>query len=751
MILYGFLNFLRRKPLFVPPSLLFMSSKSLKMPTSSHFTILYGSQTGQAQAIAEEIHENSSQHGLQSKLFCLSQTEKKFTLEKEPLVVFVVSTTGEGDPPDTMLKFMRRLKKKTLPSDHLKECQYALLALGDTNYTNFCNNGKTLDRRLLALGAKQFYNSGYADDAVGLELVVDPWIDGLWNAVKKCLGLNNDKKLCHESSQDESKSKPQPITNGNSSDEKPSTVQTLEQTSDKEKIQESNKNLPIKESGHLSNPSHIEDNHNSNDKRDLSSGEASKADLQQPSLRTPSETLSSSVLSMPLLSPHFLSVEYHTDKVYKSSPCFQDRFSKATILSAKTLTAKDAIKTALEIELDIADCSLDYEPGDSFDVLCPNNQQEVTELINILGLQDKADSPFSVNVMENTTKKVATKPSHIPEPCTIRDAFLNCLEIRSVPKKAMIRMLVEYTNNPQEKRRLQELCSKQGASEYQAFIRQPSISLLEILKAFPSCCPPFVRLIEHLPQLNPRPYSVASSPLNHANRLKFVFNIVEFPSYEDLRSKRLGVCTGWLSNATENMRNESCLIDGLSHLQLNEQSSKSEVLVAARKHNQFRLPNDPKVPVIMVGPGTGVAPFIGFLEQRKFECKENNPREVYGESWLFYGCRNRNHDFLYKDQLQGYHSSGVLSNLLVSFSREEGSTLRYVQDNLRLHAKEVTKMVFDEGGVVYVCGDAKNMAKDVFAVFCEFAEQHFGVSKVDSIKEMSKLRANKQYHEDVWT
>ncbi|XP_020909211.1 methionine synthase reductase [Exaiptasia diaphana] len=747
MILNGFLNFFPRKPLFVLHSLLLMSSKNCKMPTSSHFTILYGSQTGQAQAIAEEIHENSSQHGLQSKLFCLSQTEKKFTLEKEPLIVFIVSTTGEGDPPDTMLKFMRRLKKKTLPSDHLKDCQYALLALGDTNYTNFCNNGKTLDRRLLALGAKQFYNSGYADDAVGLELVVDPWIDGLWNAVKKSLGLENGEKVCNEPTQNECENKPQPMTNGN--DKKPLTVQNLEYPSDKEYIPEKNDNLPSKGLGNSSSLL-TEDNHNSNSKGDTSPGQASTADLHLPSLRTSSETLSSSVLSIPVLSPNYLSVEYHTGESHESSPWYQDRmFSKATILSAKTLTAEDAIKTALEIELDITDCGLDYEPGDSFDVLCPNNQQEVTELMYILGLQDKADTSFSVNVMENTTKKTAVKPRYIPDPCTVKDAFLNCLEIRSVPKKAMIRMLVEYTKDPQEKRRLQELCSKQGASEYQACIRQPSISLLEILKAFPSCCPPFERLIEHLPQLSPRPYSVASSPLSDPNRLKFVFNIVEFLPYEDLRSSRLGVCTGWLSTVTENMRSD--FADRLSQLQLCEQQNNPAVFVSARKHNQFRLPNDPKVPVVMIGPGTGVAPFVGFLEQRKCECKERSPKEVYGESLLFYGCRNRNQDFLYKEQLQDYHSSGVLSNLLVSFSREEGSTIRYVQDNLRLHAKEVAKMIFDEGGVVYVCGDAKNMAKDVFAVFCEIAEQHLGISKVDAISEMSKLRANKQYHEDVWT
>lgn len=742
------------------------------MPVSSHFTILYGSQTGQAQAIAEEIHENSSQHGLQSKLFCLSQTEKKFALDKEPLVVFVVSTTGEGDPPDTMLKFMRRLKKKTLPSDHLKSCEYALLALGDTNYTNFCNNGKTLDRRLLALGAKPFYKTGYADDAVGLELVVDPWIEGLWTAVKKCVGLDNsEENECNGTSGNlnevEINSQSNSNSNSNSVDEKPSTTHSLDEQS-QTNSEENNKNKMCNSDDNDSKNNIVstgvskstkdgnigDKSSNSNTETLLTDVSTDSSNPEQPTLRRSSEPLSSSPLSTPLLPAQYLTVEYDASLslLHDSTVCYHDnKFSKATVMSARTLTSKDAVKTTLEVELEITDCGLDYEPGDSFDIMCPNSDDEVTELIKILDFEDKADVPFITKVIENTTKKIAVKPRYIPEPCTIRNAFLNCLEIRSVPKKAMLRMLVEYTNDPHEKRRLQELCSKQGAKDYQTFIRQPSISLLELLKAFPSCLPPFERLLEHLPQLNPRPYSVATSPMCHPNKLRFVFNIVEFPPHEDLRSDRKGVCTGWLSKVTEITRTEGSIEDGMTKLQLNEQPRQTCVLVASRKHNQFRLPKDHKTPIVMIGPGTGVAPFISFLEHRNLLCKGQDPKEIYGKTWLFYGCRNRKHDFLYKNDLHGYHSSGVLSNLLVSFSREEGCTTPYVQDNLRLHSKEVAKMVFDDGGIVYVCGDAKNMAKDVYAVFCEIAEQHFGVNKMEAIKKMGKLRSNKQYHEDVWT
>ena len=767
------------------------------MPVSKHFTILYGSQTGQAEAIAEEIHETSSQHGLETKLFCLSQTEKKFSLEREPVVVFVVSTTGEGDPPDTMSKFMRRLKKKTLPADHLKNCQYALLALGDSNYTNFCNNGKTLDKRLNALGAKQFYSTGHADDAVGLELVVEPWIDGLWDAVKKCLGMNETSKECADLLHDgkardmeevckESNSALSMKSNGISKDIKEKNqkvVNEVQEDSDLTSgIIQNGKSKDIKENSQKV----VSEIHKSSDEKkiptELSTGKQMTNDNQenengsdiceesschQPlaSLRRSEEPLSSSSLSIPLLSSPYLRIVFeHENRTEKlpSADAFtygKQMFSKATIVSAKQLTADDAVKTALDIELDITDCGLDYEPGDSFDIFCSNSEEEVAGLISRLGLDNVADIPFQTSVIPSTTKKVATRPSHIPELCTMNYAFLNCLEIRAVPKKALIRVLVEYAEDPQEKRRLQELCSKQGSNDYHAFVREPSISLLEILKAFPSCKPPFERLLEHLPHLSPRPYSVSSSPLSDSCRLHFVFNVVEFPPIEDLRHNRQGVCTGWLSKVTEVMRSKGKDHDNLTNsfknLSLSNQSSNKgiQVPVSPRKNPGFKLPEDLKVPIIMIGPGTGVAPFVGFLEHRKLQIESCHGNKEKGETWLFYGCRNREKDFLYKEELETYHQSGILNHLIVSFSRENSDTSspHYVQDNLKLHSTEIGKLLFDGNAVVYVCGDAKNMAKDVFTTFCGVAEQHLGVNNADAIKEMAKLRAEKRYHEDVWT
>lgn len=725
------------------------------------FLLLYGSQTGQADAITEEILDNSAAHGLECERHCLSQAEKKFTLEKETCVVIVTSTTGDGEPPETALKFFRRLKKKTHSSDYLSHLNYALLGLGDSNYTNFCNAGKTLDKRLEELGAKRFYLSGWADDAVGLEQVVEPWIEGLFPALLKFLSFNcpdlsgtsQITEICEIKVERSHLDK-----DGESSDKKIET-----------KITESNGHFKEKESQAKNTTDSTEpniDKFESESSSTISNGKGlnetedlvkhiegiTLEESTEPSLRKSIAPLCDAAVTVPLLPAAYLSINFDIDQDMKpsllpSNSSAVTTISEATVIRTDILTSKEALKKTLRLRLKIGE-EFEYQPGDSVSVYCQNEEKEVEMLLKRLNVLDKADIICQIELMKDTKKAKAAIPLHIPTITTLRTLFTYNIDIREPPKKAVIRQLVEGTTNPQEKRRLQELCSKQGMGDYTSFIRNPEFSILDLLLAFPSCNPDVDRLIESLPKLQLRPYSACSSPLKTPQHLDIAFNVINIPEGDGRSFARQGVCTGMLDRVTnQNQIREETTEDGTN-------TEIFQLQISARPNQYFRLPSDVSIPLILIGPGTGVAPFVGFLQHR--EMQKNSAKfadQAFGEIFLFFGCRNRSQDFLFKEELMRLQKVDILSKLYVSFSREAISQEdpKYVQDNIKRNAEQVLQLIYNQKAVIYVCGDAKNMAKDVNQTFMKILQEKKEMTESETKSFITKLRLERRYLEDVWT
>ncbi|KAM6455058.1 methionine synthase reductase isoform 2-T2 [Liasis olivaceus] len=674
--------------------------------TNRRFLLLYASQKGQAKAIAEEICQQAKEHGFEADIHCISESEQyNLDKEKDPVVI-VTSTTGTGEPPDTAVKFLKEINNKSLPSDHFSHIRYGLLGLGDSEYTFFCNGGKIIDKRFVELGAQRFYEVGLADDAVGLELVVEPWIAELWVALNKEFASRKEDK---------------------------NTSFCASKFS----------NLCISlQAEHLK----IDD---SDVKNNLSSKAYINSELptesSQPSLSCSVPPLSKATLNIPALPPEYLEVQFEESSGQEVSLPYvsENSIFHVPITKAIQITRDDAIKKTLLIELDISETTFNYQPGDAFNIISPNNAMEVEELLDILGLLGKKDHFVCLRVKEGTKKRGAALPQYIPEKSTVKFIFIWCLEIRAVPKKAFLRSLVEYTTAISEKRRLQELCSKQGSLDYNTFIRNSSVSLLDLLRVFPACKPPLNLLIEHLPKLQARPYSVASSTLFHPGKMNFIFNILEFPSH--VGELRRGVCTGWLAD----------LVAPILHLNLkSKELFFPQITITSRPSNVFHLPDNPSVPFIMVGPGTGIAPFIGFLQHRQ-KLREKHTDYIFGETWLFFGCRHKARDYLFQDELRCFLENGALTHLIVCFSRDvpagaETAPPKYVQDNLRLYCKEISRILLQEKGYFYVCGDAKNMAKDVNDALVEIFITEKGVDKLDALKILAMLRDEKRYLQDIW-
>jgi sulfite reductase (NADPH) flavoprotein alpha-component len=164
--------------------------------------------------------------------------------------------------------------------------------------------------------------------------------------------------------------------------------------------------------------------------------------------------------------------------------------------------------------------------------------------------------------------------------------------------------------------------------------------------------------------------------------------------------------------------------------------------VFVHTNNSFRLPEDGDKPVIMVGPGTGVAPFRAFLEERKVSAAK-------GGNWLFFGNPHEEEDFLYKDELEQMQADGVLTKLDLAFSRDQADKI-YVQHRMLENGVELWKWLHDEGGYFYVCGDASRMAKDVDAALHEIAQKHGGLSEAAAEEFIKQLKKEKRYARDVY-
>ncbi|XP_074212203.1 methionine synthase reductase isoform X4 [Camelus bactrianus] len=612
------------------------------------FLLLYATQQGQAKAIAEEICEKAVTHGFSADLHCFSESDKyDLKTETAPLVV-VVSTTGNGDPPDTARKFVKAIQDRSLPADFFAHLRYGLLGLGDSEYTYFCNGGKIIDKRLQELGAQRFYDTGHADDCVGLELVVEPWIDGLWAALTKHFTSVGGKEEMSGTLTAASDASPRTDPVALELLHVESQVELLRLDDSRKKDSEVLEQSAVnKESSALA------------------------ADFES-SLTRSGPPLSQASLNIPALPPEYLQAclqeplgqEESQASVTSVDPIFHVPISKAV-----QLTTNDAIKTTLLVELDIS---------------------------------------------------------------------------------AFLRALVDHTSDGAERRRLQELCSRQGAPDYNRLVRDARACVLGLLRAFPSCRPPLGLLLEHLPKLQPRPYSCASSSLFHPGKLHFIFNVVEFPSDSTAGVPRRGVCTGWLATLVESILQPNTRAppaDG-------EEALAPQITISPRTTNFFHLPNDPSAPVIMVGPGAGVAPFIGFLQHRE-KLQEQRPGGRFGAMWLFFGCRHKDRDYLFREELRHFLKCGILTHLKVSFSRdarvgEEEAPVKYVQDHIQRHSKQVARVLLHENGYIYVCGDAKNMAKDVNDALVEVISKEVGVEKLEAMRTLATLKEEKRYLQDIW-
>jgi len=373
----------------------------------------------------------------------------------------------------------------------------------------------------------------------------------------------------------------------------------------------------------------------------------------------------------------------------------------------------------MHIELDIEGSRMRYDAGDHVAIYPTNNVQIVDKLISQLGIN--GETIFTMkNLDEDSTKK-----HPFPCPTSYRTALLHYVDIVALPRTHILKELAKYTEDNKERSQLELMAgtTPEGKALYQSWIVSDVRHLLHILEDLPTCKPPVDHLLELLPRLQPRFYSIASSAKVHATSVHVCGVVVEYTTPTGRTNK--GVATTWLKEK----------IPG-------ENEYKVPIYI---RRSQFRLPNRPQTPVIMIGPGTGLAPFRGFIQERAYLKEQGKP---VGPTVLFFGCRNKAYDYIYQDELEQWQTDGVL-DLHVAFSRDQEKK-RYVTHLLNENGQHVWELL-EQGGHLYVCGDAKMMAKDVRNIIVDIAKVNGNMSESEADAFVKKLETQKRYSADVWS
>jgi cytochrome P450/NADPH-cytochrome P450 reductase len=388
-----------------------------------------------------------------------------------------------------------------------------------------------------------------------------------------------------------------------------------------------------------------------------------------------------------------------------------------TVLVNRELHRKDGAhasdRSTRHIELALPD-GVTYRAGDHLGVIPHNSEALVNRVVARFGF-----APGTHIRLRRTTNRKSFLPTD--RAVAVTQLLTDYVELQDVATRSNIQTLIEYTECPPHRIQLQALA--QDDERYKDEVLTKRKSVLDLLEEYPACTLPFEVYLEMLPSLHPRYYSISSSPLVAPNAVSITVAVVEAPARSG-RGTFAGVCSNYLR----------------AH-------QAGEVLYAFVKDTKstFRLPADPATPIVMIGPGTGFAPFRGFLQERAALQAQG---QTIGASLLFFGCRHPEQDFIYEDELRQFEADGI-TKLSVAFSRLEGQPKRYVQDEIYAQRDEVWQLL-EAGAVVYVCGDASRMAPDVRRTFTAIVSEKMNLNAKDAEQWMNDLTAQNRYLVDVW-
>ncbi|XP_055456219.1 NADPH-dependent diflavin oxidoreductase 1 isoform X3 [Psammomys obesus] len=590
--------------------------------------VLFGSQTGTAQDEAERLGREAWRRRLDCRVQALDSYSVA-NLIREPLVIFVCATTGQGDPPDNMKNFWRFIFRKSLLSTSLRQMDFAVLGLGDSSYAKFNFVAKKLHRRLLQLGGNALLPPCLGDDQheLGPDAAIDPWLRDLW---EKIMGLY-----------------PVPLD----FPEIPPGVP-----------------LPSRYIFEIL--------------QDVTSIGAEELNITSSAPQGPPSEL------QPFLAP---------------------------VVTNQRVTGPRHFQDVRLIEFDITDSNISFAAGDVVLILPSNSEAHTQQFCQVLCLD-----PNQIFMLKPREPGVPSPPG-LPQPCTVWHLVSQYLDIASVPRRSFFELLACLSPHVLEREKLLEFCSARGQEELWEYCNRPRRTILEVLCDFPNTAgaiPPDY-LLDLIPRIRPRAFSIASSLLAHPRRLQILVAVVEYKTH--LKEPRRGLCSSWLASLNPG------------------QAGPVRVPLWVRP-GSLVFPETLDTPIIMVGPGTGVAPFRAAIQERVAHGQTGN--------FLFFGCRQRDQDFYWQTEWQELEKKGCLT-LVTAFSREQEQKV-YVQHRLRELGPLVWELLDLRGAYFYLAGNAKCMPTDVAEALIYIFQEEGKLSNADAAAYLARLQHTLRFQTETW-
>ncbi|XP_071455129.1 NADPH-dependent diflavin oxidoreductase 1 isoform X2 [Hetaerina americana] len=557
---------------------------------------------------------------------------KVINLINEKLVIFVCSTTGQGEEPDNMKNFWKFLLRKNLPTHSLSNLSFAVLGLGDSSYAKFNFVAKRLYRRLTQLGGTPLLPVGLADDQhdLGPDAVIDPWENNLISSI--CINHKISSEVNSESAE-------HLLTRYRAV-----VVQDAELSE--------------------STPS------------------AEKEGIEDPELRGWS----------------------------KEHPVI------AVVKENIRITSKDHFQDVRLLKFSTG--SLEYSPGDVLTV-CPSNLAEnVKKFFEVTSFNPDQRICLYPNDPDVTSPSSKFRPVSQGGGggVTVRECAEKVWDLSRQPGRQTLALMSTFSPNELEKEKLEELSSTEGQEEYLSYVCRLRRTMVEVLSDFPFTAAALTldQIFDVLRPIRPRAFSIASSSKAHPGEIHLLVAVVNYKT--KIVAPRLGLCSNWLARTVPG----------------------EKIPIWIRK-GSLRFPSESTIPMVMVGPGTGVAPFRSFISEQVALEKASADSLV-----LFFGCRNSSGDFLCGDEWDNLSGSKKLT-FFCAFSRDQPDKV-YVQHLIKEQRNLLQNLMLERKGVFMVAGNAKSMPSQVKEAMLEALQ-----IKDDQEKFINMLEVQGRLQTETWS